>query len=161
MCDCQALVGNAKKSDIPNTEQWVVVFCFVCSLFDDTPSKEKADPRRISTGVRTWHKMKSVGKSKQGKLAQHFSSQSHKASFTAYCYFIQRTKHVDIKLDKAKRAAQIQEAEDLENNRKILHILLDVSKTLARQTLPYRGDSEKDGNFYQLVLLLSNACAKP
>lgn len=84
------------------------VFCFVCSLFDDTPSKEKADPRWINTGVKTWHKIKSVGKSKQGKLAQHFSSQSHKASLiiTAYCHFIQWTKHLDIKLDKAKRAAQ-------------------------------------------------------
>ena len=51
------------------------VFCFVCSLFDDTHSKEKADPGCISTGVRT----------------------------------------------------------------------------LARQALPFRGDSENYGNFYQLV----------
>ena len=83
------------------------VFCFVCSLFHDTPSKEKGDPSWISTGVRKWHKMKSVGKNKQGKLAQHFSSQSHKASLAAYCHFLQKTKHVDIQLDKAKRAAQI------------------------------------------------------
>ena len=37
------------------------VFCFVCSLFDDTPSKEKADPSWKTTGIRKWHKMKSVG----------------------------------------------------------------------------------------------------
>ena len=99
--------------------------------------------------------MKSVGTKKQGKLAQHFSSQSHKLSLAAYCHFIQRTKHVDIQLDKAKRAAQIQEAEDLENNRKVIHILLDIARTLARQALAFRGDMEEDGNFYQLVLLVS------
>ncbi len=41
------------------------VFCFVCSLFDDKPSKEKADSSWKTTGIRKWHKMKSVGKSKQ------------------------------------------------------------------------------------------------
>ncbi|CAB4034413.1 zinc finger MYM-type 1-like, partial [Paramuricea clavata] len=133
------------------------VFCFVCSLFHDTPSKEKADPSWISTGVRKWHNMKSVGKNKQGKLAQHFSSQSHKASLAAYChYFLKTTKHVDIQLDKAKRAAQIQEAEDLEYNRKVIHILLDIARTLARQALPFRGDSNEEGNLYQLVLLSQN-----
>ena len=131
------------------------VFCFVCSLFDDTPSKEKADPSWKTAGIRKWHKMKSVGKNKQGKLAQHFSSQSHKASLGAYCHFLQKTKHIDIQLDKAKRAAQIQEAQDLEYNRKIILILLDIAKTLARQALPFRGDSNEDGNFYQVVLLLS------
>lgn len=131
------------------------VFCFVCSLFHDAPSKEKADPSWISTGVRKWHKMKSVGKNKQGKLAQHFSSQSHKASLAEYCHYLKKTKHVDIQLDKAKRAAQIQEAEDLECNRKVIHILLDIARTLARQALPFRGDSNEEGNFYQLVLLVS------
>jgi hypothetical protein len=99
--------------------------------------------------------MKSVGKNKQGKLAQHFSSQSHKASLAAYCHYLKKTKHVDIQLDKAKRAAQIQEAEDLECNRKVIHILLDIARTLARQALPFRGDSNEEGNFYQLVLLVS------
>ncbi|CAB3992391.1 zinc finger MYM-type 1-like [Paramuricea clavata] len=120
------------------------VFCFVCSLFDDTPSKEKADPSWKTTGVRKWHKMKSVGKSKQGKLVQHFSSQSHKASLGAYCHFLQRTKHIDIQLDKEKKAAQIQEAQDLEYNRQIILILLDIAKTLARQALPFRSDSNED-----------------
>ena len=62
---------------------------------------------------------------------------------------------MDIQLDKAKRAAQIQEPEDLENNRKVIHILLDIARTLARQALAFRGDMEEDGNFYQLVLLVS------
>ncbi|CAB4004753.1 Hypothetical predicted protein [Paramuricea clavata] len=132
------------------------VFCFVCLLFHNAPSKEKADPSWISTIVRKWHKMKSVGKNKQGKLAQHFSSQSHKASLAAYCHYLKMTKHVDIQLDKAKRAAQIQEAEDLECNRKIIHILLDIARTLARQALPFSGDSNEEGNFYQLVLLSQN-----
>ena len=72
------------------------VFCFVCSLFHDAPSKEKADPSWISTGVRKWHKMKSVGKNKQGKLAQHFSSQSHKASLAEYCHYLKKTKYTEL-----------------------------------------------------------------
>ncbi|XP_028394445.1 uncharacterized protein LOC114518638 [Dendronephthya gigantea] len=106
-------------------------------------------------GVRKWHKMKSVGKAKPGKLAQHFSSQSHKASLGAYCHFLQKTKHIDAQLDKKIRAAQIQESQDMEYNRQIITILLDVAKTLARQALPFRGDSNEDGNFMQVVLLLS------
>ncbi|CAB4040431.1 Hypothetical predicted protein, partial [Paramuricea clavata] len=124
-------------------------------VYHQKPSKEKADPSWISTGVRKWHKMKSVGKNKQGKLAQHFSLQSHKASLAAYCHYLKKTKHVDIQLDKAKRAAQIQEAEDLECNHKVIHILLNITRTLAWQALPFRGDSNEEGNFYQLVLLVT------
>ena len=72
------------------------VFCFVCSLFDDMPSKEKADLSWKTAGIRKWHKMKTVGKNEQGKLAQHFSSQSHKAFLGACCHFLQKTKHIDI-----------------------------------------------------------------
>ena len=50
---------------------------------------------------------------------------------------------------------QIQEAQDLEHNRQIILILSDIAKTLARQALPFRGDNNEDGNFYQVVLLLS------
>ncbi len=32
---------------------------------------------------------------------------------------------------------------------------MEVAKTLAQQALPFRGDSNEDGNFYQVVLLLS------
>ncbi|CAB4012637.1 Hypothetical predicted protein [Paramuricea clavata] len=144
-----------KYPDLEYSIKKDAVFCFVCTLFHDAPSKEKADPSWISTGVRKWHKMKSVGKNKQGKLAQHFSLQSHKASLAAYCHFLKKTEHVDIQLDKAKRATQIQEAEDLECNHKVIHILLDIARTLARQALPFRGDSNEEGNFYQLVLVVS------
>ena len=63
-------------------------FCFVCSLFDDTPAKKKVDSSWKTIGIRKWQKMKGVGKSKHGKLAQHFSSQSHNASLGAYYYFL-------------------------------------------------------------------------
>ena len=130
-------------------------FCFVCSLFDDTPAKEKADASWKTIGIRKWHKRKGVCKSKHGKLAQHFPSQSYNASLGAYYHFLKKTKRIDIQLDKAKRAAQIQEAQVLEYNRQIILILLDVAKTLARQALPFRGDNNEGGNFYQVVLLLS------
>ena len=46
-------------------------------------------------------------------------------------YFLQKTKHIEIQLDKAKRASQIQEAQDLEYNRQIILTLLDIAKKLA------------------------------
>ena len=51
--------------------------------------------------------------------------------------------------------AQLQEAEDIAFNRDVVCTLLDVTKTLARQALPFRGSDEKDGNVYQIVRLVS------
>ncbi len=53
-------------------------FCFVCSLFGRGPGMEKAENVWSTEGVCTWHKFKSCGKAKRGKLATHFSSASHK-----------------------------------------------------------------------------------
>ncbi|XP_042908918.1 uncharacterized protein [Parasteatoda tepidariorum] len=50
-------------------------FCFVCSLFPACTNREiTGDVPWIDEGVRQWHKMKSVGNNKLGKLASHFSS---------------------------------------------------------------------------------------
>ena len=71
-------------------------------------------------------------------------------------HFLKKTKHIDIQLDKAKRAAQIQEAEDLEYNRQIILILLDIAKTLVGKLFPSEVTTTIEHcNFYQVVLLLS------
>ncbi|KAJ8031843.1 Zinc finger MYM-type protein 1 [Holothuria leucospilota] len=98
--------------------------------------QEKADPAWVDLGVRTWHKMKSLGKDTYGRLAKHFASESHRASLSAYCSYINKNWHIDVQLDKATRNARIQEAEDLAFNRKV-----------------GSGD-DKDGNYYQIVQLL-------
>ena len=56
-------------------------------------------------------------------------------------------------MDRERRNKEIQEQEDLQNNKDAVAILMDVSRTLARQGLAFRGHSsgdggEVDGNFY-------------
>ena len=55
-------------------------------------------------------------------------------------------------MDRERRNKEIQEQEDLQNNKDAVAILMDVSRTLARQGLAFRGHSsgdggEVDGNF--------------
>ena len=105
--------------------------------------------------MRQWQKIKSQGKAKKGKLASHFSSGSHKAALSDYCHFVSSNGHVDFLLDKRTRAKLLQQAKDEETNRKIVTILLDVARTLARQGIAFRRTEEQDGNFVQFVQLLA------
>ena len=57
--------------------------CFVCSLFPSAPGRKGSDQAWVN-GIRAWHKMKSVGTSKPGKLAQHFSSAFHQAALADF-----------------------------------------------------------------------------
>ena len=45
-------------------------------------------------------------------------------------------------------------------NKNIIKILLDITRTLARQDIAFRGDGklEVNGNFNQIVMLLSRHC---
>lgn len=43
-------------------------YCFVCCLFPERAGRISADKAWTVTGVRQWHKMKSVGTKKKGKL---------------------------------------------------------------------------------------------
>ncbi|CAB3986958.1 Hypothetical predicted protein [Paramuricea clavata] len=97
--------------------------------------------------------MKSVGKEKKGKLAQHFSSQVDKAALSNLAQFAHNMKHVDVMLNKQLRAAKIQEDE---NNQQNQEIILDIAKTLGRQQLAFRGtNDDADGNFLQITNLVA------
>ena len=134
-------------------------FCFACSLFSDGPGHEKSETVWVKGGVRSWHKFKSVGTKKKGKLALHFSSKSHQSSLDAFANFSSITGHVDVMIHKDRRKALIQEEETRQRNRKVVEILFDVTKVLGRQGLSFRGHgSDEDGNFRQIVLLLSRHC---
>ena len=129
-------------------------YCFVCLLFPHGVDRECREVAWTINGVRQWHKMKSRGKEKIGKLSEHFSSKSHKASLHDYCSFVNKSMHVD--LSKEKLVAQMQQERDLEHNRSVVKILLDVARTLGRQGLAFCGSgSDKDGNFRQIVLLMA------
>ena len=110
--------------------------------------------------------MTSRGKGKQGKLAVHFASKSHKAALADFYAFSQWSSNLDLLLDKEKRANIIQAEKDKLTNSDAVSILLDVARTLARQGISFRGrsiestvkDDEIDGNFNQTVQLVSRHC---
>ena len=62
-------------------------------------------------------------------------------------------------LDKVKQSAFIQEKEDLQQNRRVIEILLDITKTLGRQGIAFLGHGgDDDGNFKQIVQLMAKYC---
>lgn len=130
-------------------------YCFVCYLFPKGVGREKSEDAWITVGVKNWGKMKSSGSSKQGKLALHFKSASHKNCLYDYSNFLVETKHIDILLDKTKRNILIEENRILSENTAVVKILIDISKTLARQGLAFRGNDDGNENFYQIVSLFS------
>ena len=120
-------------------------YCFVCSLFS---GRAKADP---ALGNNTLSKMKgSLGRNKEGKLVSHFTSESHFIRFTS------TSSHVDVQLNKEKRACLLAEEKLRQQNTEVITIPLDVARTLARQGIAFRGDGDdKDGNFQQISRLVS------
>lgn len=122
-------------------------YCFVCSLFPSGPGREKSDPAWID-GIRSWHKMKSVGVNKRGKLLQHFSSESHKAAFGDFARFSIEACHVDVIMSAQLKDRLIQEKADEEKNKEIMAILFDAAKTLSKQSLAFRGSGKDENGSY-------------
>ena len=136
-------------------------FCFVCQVFSSGIGNPKADEvcdAWTVDGVRAWQKMKSRGKGNAGKLSQHFASSGHKAALNAFLAFQNMSSHLDLLLDKERRKVLIEEEAELQRNREAINTLLDITQTLARQGISFRGSSsEKDGNgnFRQITSLVA------
>ena len=122
--------------------------CFVCSLFPSGIDCPKAEDAWIK-GTRSWNKMKgSQGKGKQGKLNKHVSSKSHKASLQDFVNFCQEDRHIKVLWDEEVRSQMVDDEKLLQDQREVISILLDISRTLARQGLAFRGnENEDDGTF--------------
>lgn len=128
------------------------VYCFVCSLFPNGPGRTNEDSAWVKHGVRQWHKMKSCGIKKLGKLQQHFNCNSHKAALDDYYQFMTTENHIDIILNKSNRKEAIKLEQEKDFNKQIIIILFDIARTLSRQGLGCRGDGdESGGNFMQLL----------
>ena len=92
------------------------------------------------------------------KLSQHFASSGHKAALNAFLAFQNKSSHVDLLLDKERRKVLIEEEAEMQRNREAINTLLDITRTLARQGISFRGSSsEKDGNgnFRQIASLVA------
>lgn len=73
---------------------------------------------------------------------------------SGYCNFISKDCRIEELLDKSVRQNLIRDSQEKEFYRRVLIILLDISRTLCRQGLAFRGanDGENDnGNFRQIV----------
>ncbi|XP_050064149.1 uncharacterized protein LOC126552989 [Aphis gossypii] len=79
--------------------------------------------------------MKSRGNNKKGKLAQHFSSASHKLAMLDYCAFISQSSRVDFMFNKSARRLAIRQKSEQEFNRQAVGMLVNVVRTLVRQVL--------------------------
>ena len=79
------------------------IYCFVCSLFPSGAGRERSSEAWIKV-VKSWDKMKSRGKDDKSKLAQHFSSTSHKAALQELAHFANNMAHIDVMLDQQLRA---------------------------------------------------------
>jgi len=104
--------------------------------------------------------MKSRGKDKHGKLAQHFSSALHKEAMLDYCAFTTKSNNINVYFNKQLRQSAIREKQEQAFNKDAVSILIDLACTLARHELAFRSHNEganelQNGNFYQMVLLLS------
>lgn len=137
------------------------VFCFVCCLFPEGTGRSHSENAWINEGVRTWHKMKSRGVQKQGKLSQHFSSRSHRVALQDFCNFTSLCKNnqIDVLLNKANRQYLIELEQEKLYNKRTVSILFDIACTLSKQNLPFRGDDDdRGGNFVQIVQLIARHC---
>lgn len=125
-------------------------------MFPNGPDREFSEHAWTTDGVRVWHKMKSRGKNKPGKLSEHFSCSSHKAALRDYCNFMKTDCHIDVLFNQANREKCMQIQHEREYNKQVIKILIDITRTLARQELAFRGDGDdKNGNFNQIVQLFS------
>ena len=85
-------------SDFPHLEYSVkndAAYCYVCCLFPEGAGRPSAEASWTVNGVRQWHKMKSVGKGKEGKLMQHFTSLSHREALRDFARYMNPNQNID------------------------------------------------------------------
>ncbi|CAF1572404.1 unnamed protein product, partial [Didymodactylos carnosus] len=129
-------------------------YCFSCRLFGDGPGGEKAKDAWSVNGVDSWSKMKSIGKTKAGKLAAHFKSTAHLSSQQRLLNFKNKKTNIDLMLDGNCRQADQKREQLLKLNEKVIISLLDAARFLARQSLGFRGHNNNPGNFLETVNLI-------
>jgi hypothetical protein len=135
-------------------------FCFVCCLFPEGVGRVSADKSWTVNGVRQWHKMKSVGTKKKGKLVQHFTSQGHREALKDFAAFMNPNQKVDVLLDSCRCQELIKEADDATLNTRVVSILCDIACTLAMQDIVFRGETDESSTFYQVVQLVTEILAE-
>lgn len=139
-----------RNSWLEYSPQKDAMFCFSCRLF---LNEEKYRGRAAwkSEGISRW-------RTALEKIKEHASSESHMIGMVRWKGF--QSQALDIALETANREVQAARDKEKQRNREILCRLISITLYLARQGLPFRGDSESStsenrGNFLELVEMFS------
>lgn len=121
--------------------------CHPCAWAEalNLPSKTKlkGEPTFLSVGFWNWHKATEINRG----FNKHEKSDFHQNAVTII-HVSTTTKNVDELLSAKHKIEKTM-------NRKMLLMLISSTKYLARQGIPYRGHSDENSNFIQLLKLRS------
>ena len=84
------------------------------------------------------------------KLATHETSDMHKEAVSAHAIFIGQRQGIDAVLFSKKQQQKVV-------GREAMKVIFDTSKTMARQAIAFRGHTEVDSNFYQIIRLVARS----
>lgn len=116
------------------------VVCFYCAAARQQeflkPSRQPAPDAFTVAGFTNWRKAKE-------KFAKHENSEGHKNAVYQYS---------NLQSTSVRDQISTQTRKQQEVARRCLKIIFQASKFLLRQGLPFRGHSEKEGNFYQYLV---------
>ena len=121
--------------------------CLPCCLFKSELA-DKNEPNWIRIGVCNWKK--GVEKTKN-----HYKSKQHKNAESARESFL-TSRHIDVMLVSGREQELTRRQREVEENKQYLARLADVTETLAKCGLAFRGHDERDSscnrdNFREVV----------
>ncbi|CAF1125089.1 unnamed protein product, partial [Didymodactylos carnosus] len=105
--------------------------------------------------VRNFKRHCSKDQNRGGKFETYFKSETHTSSLQRYLKFRHRQNNIDILLDKKIQEKQQQKVQLAKSNEEAIKILIARARYLARQDIAFRGHTDEESNFVQLVNLLS------
>lgn len=126
-------------------------FCFPCRIFGNT----EYDATFQESGFRQWHHalLSNKGFDKHSKSKEHLDNMKAWQDFS-------RSSPIDLKIDAERKRIFEHDCEERQKRYEVLPILCDVTNTLARLRLPFRGHDEtvhssNKGIFVEVVELVA------
>ena len=126
-------------------------FCFPCRVFGAT----KYDTKFQVEGFRNWEKALSLNRG----LHRHATSSQHGVNITKW-EESKAAKPIDVLLSEQRKMAMEKMEKEREARKNVLPLLHDITNTLARLRLPFRGHDESDkssnkGTFLEITNLVA------
>ena len=122
------------------------VFCRHCKWFSESGkmfASKFVKTTFTSVGFSNWKKSLE-------KLATYEASAMHKEAVSAHAIFIGQRQGIEVVLFSKKQQHKVV-------GREAMNVIFDISKTMARQAIAFRGHTEVDSNFYQIILLVARS----